>query len=689
MLWLDLETYSVKPIKHGGYAYAAAAEILLIAYAIDDGDVSVCDLTADVMPNDLREAILDPDQLITAHGSMFDRTVLRLAPGFRLDIPIHRWRDTMVQAQTHSLPGKLGTLCDIFNLSSDQAKAKTGKLLVALFCKPRSGGGRATRETHPEKWSQFIDYARMDVVSMRTLAARMPTWNYNAQELALWYIDQRINDRGMLVDLELAQAAVRVVAEEKVLVRGAVNTLTAGAVPSATQRVVLKDYILEEYGVHLPDLTKTTVVGVLADPRTPEHLKVLLDLRLKASGTSTTKYTALLKGVNTDGRLRGTKQFRGASRTGRWAGRLFQPDNLPRPTVPKKHIDQGIEDIKSGAISLFGGIEQMASSAIRGCIIAPAGGRLVVSDLANIEGRIAAWVAGEEWKLQAFRDYDTIVGEDSDGKAIRKGLDLYCLAYSRAFNIPIAEVTEDFRQIGKVMELAFGFGGGVNALVAASVVYNIDLSALAESAFPSIPDATVNEAEAFFEWLDKKSATPKGMAKKTFIACDSLKRLWRSANPRIASIWKALESAVTYALAYPGSETSCRVFKIRKDGAWLRIGMPSGRTLCYPAIRLDDEGHISYMGVDTHAHWVRLQTFGGKLFENICQALACDVLAQNMGGIENAGYKIVLTVHDEVVAETLDGSVDELSGLLSAELPWASGLPLAAAGFETLRYRKG
>ena len=340
-------------------------------------------------------------------------------------------------------------------------------------------------------------------------------------------------------------------------------------------------------------------------------------------------------------------------------------------------------------------VMQLCASAIRGTIIAPPDKKLVVSDLANIEGRDAAWLAGETWKLQAFYDYDTILGYTTDGKqkAIRKGPDLYKLAYAKSFNIPHTEVDEDQRQIGKIQELALQFAGGVGAFVTFAAAYNIDLDALADVAYDTLPDTVREEAEGCYKWMVKKGKSTFDMKPNTFVMCDSFKRLWRQAHPAISSYWGELEAAIRMAARNPGNTIQCRKVKVRRDGAWLRLGLPSGRSLCYPGIQVDDEGQISYMGQNQYTRkWQRIKSHGGKFFENLCQALARDVMARNMPDIENAGYEIVLTVHDEVITEAPDTdefNVDGLSKLLSAVKPWAVGMPLAAAGFETYRYRKG
>lgn len=320
-LLIDFETYCETPIQHGTYRYAANAEITLFAWAIDDAPAMVWDVTSGApMPFDLGQALADPDCEVWAHNSMFDRTVMRSAlPA--LCPPIQRWRDTMVQALAHSLPGALGTLCDVLGVGSDKAKDKEGKQLVMLFCKPRPATSkirRATRDTHPAEWAKFVDYARLDVEAMREVHKRMPVWNYQGAELALWHLDQTINDRGIAVDLDLANAALEAVdAEQKVLAERTVE-MTGGEVQTATQRDAMLVHMLAEYGVALPDLQMATVERRLDDPDIPEPMKDLLRVRLQASTSSTSKYKALVRASNLDSRLRGLLQYNGAARTGRW-----------------------------------------------------------------------------------------------------------------------------------------------------------------------------------------------------------------------------------------------------------------------------------------------------------------------------------------------------------------------------------
>ncbi|WP_419058995.1 DNA polymerase [Kluyvera georgiana] len=702
ILWGDLETYCDTPINNGTHAYAENVEVMLFAWAIDNGPVSVWDLTAgESIPSQLRKAIANPETILYFHNSHFDRTVLRHAMP-ELAPPVERWRDTMVQALAHSLPGALGALCEVLGVPQDKAKDKEGKALIQLFCKPRPKNSklrRATSKTHPVEWQRFVAYAGLDIEAMREIFRRLPKWNYQGAELALWHRDQRINDRGVCMDVQLARAAIEAVEQEQKRLAKRTQVMTDGEVQAATQRDAMLKHIVESYGVDLPDMQRSTLERRIADPDLPSAVKELLAIRLQASTTSTSKYKSLMKGISSDGRLRGTLQFCGASRTGRWAGRLFQPQNLPRPSLEQEQIDEGIEALKAGCADLlFDNIMELTSSALRGCIMAPEGKKLVVSDLSNIEGRKLAWLAGEQWKLDAFREYDTLI-LDSNGKPIwdaaakdfkRRGPDLYKLAYARAFNISPDNVDKYQRQIGKVMELGLGFGGGVAAFLTFALVYGLDLDELANAALPNIPRDVIREAKSWYDESVKRKST-YGLSERVFIACDSLKRLWRRAHPMTCDFWYQLEHTVRSAIATPGKTLYCEKLKVRRDGAWLRIQLPSGRALCYPSPAIEN-GNITYQGVNSYSRkWQRLKTYGGKLVENVTQAAARDVLAGNMPLIENAGYSIVLTVHDEVICEAPDTdnfNDKALSALLSTNPEWAPDIPLNAGGFEAYHYRK-
>lgn len=710
-LYLDLETYSEIPIKDGTYKYAENCEVMLFLWALDDEPVECWDLTTgSFIPPKLFIALMDKDVTITAHNSMFDRNVLRLNRNNPVEISIIRWRDTMVKAYSHGLPGSLDQLGEIFGLSQDQRKMKEGHQLVQLFCKPRAKktelcrSTRATRETHPEEWAKFIEYGKRDVETMRALDRKIPNWNYGADQLALWHLDQAINDRGLTVDLELAKAAICAIDKAKSDLATRTQEITEGEVSSATQRDKMLARILSSYGIDLPDMTASTVERRIADDTLPAELRELLSIRLQATTSSTAKYGRLVKGLSKDGTLKGTSQFRGAARTGRWAHRLFQPGNMPRLNIdavadwyrsPIKEVDEnkihhyldfGIDALKHDAAHLvYDNVMALCANSIRGLIVAPKNKKLVVADLANIEGRYAAWLAGESWKLQAFRDYDAGTGPD-----------IYKLAYAKSFKTNPDDVTRPQRQIGKVKELMLQYEGGVGAYITGAATYGIDLDALADTALPTIPADVRDEAENFYKWCLQKKISTFDLKPETFITCDSLKRLWRAAHPAISSLWGEIASFARRAILHPGATMSVPSrsgrITMRCDGTWLRIALSSGRVLCYPNPQVNASNEISYMGVNPYSRrWKRIKTYGGKLLENMVQAGSCDVLTSNMADIEAAGYEIRMTVHDELVTTAPDSdefNVEHLCGLMTQNKFWNEGLPLAASGFEGYRYRK-
>jgi DNA polymerase len=637
-LYLDLETYSATPIRAGTYRYAADCEPMLIGYAINDFAAKVWDRVNDPeMPLDLYDAIVNAERVI-AHNAQFDRTALRLGD-MKLEIPLLKWRCTMAQALAHSLPGGLELLCEILGV---EGKMTEGKELVRLFCQPRpknSALRRATRATHPEEWRKFVEYCARDTEACRTIHKKMPQWNYekNARELSLCHLDWAINDRGVFVDQEFSQAALETTERVQKTLAAEMTESTQGEVDAATQRDKLLQHILKAHGVSLPDMKAATLERRLDDPDLPEPVRELIINRLEASLTSPKKHKKLLAAVSEDGRLRGLLQWCGAARTGRWSGRLFQPQNLAR--IPKylqgDEYENAIEAIKGGAAELlYSNPLEVISGTVRGALVAAPGKKLVAGDLKAIEGCITPWYAGEEWRLEALRNKE----------------DLYVQGYARSFGISPADVTPEQRQVGKVQELAFNFGGAVGAF--AKMAGGLDL-----------PEEQVV----------------------------AIVKAWRKANPNIVKMWYHTERTVKDAINNPGVEYSIcgGRAQVRRDKNWLRIRLPSGRYLCYPNVRIVDN-EICYNGINQYTRkWDTLRTYGGKLIENIVQATARDVMAHNMPVIDYV-MPIVLTVHDEVICEADEGTVipSDLEQMMTALPPWADGLPLGAEAWEGPRYRK-
>lgn len=703
ILWFDTETYSECDLKAHGtprYAEHPSTEITVAQWAVDDGEPVVEDLTGRAQPSvELQAHLANPDVIVVAHNSMFDRTLTRSCWG--IEVPIARWYDTMIQAMAHGLPGSLDKISGILGLGADEAKDKRGRQLIQLFCKPQARTKkRNTSYTHPTEWQEFLEYSRQDIVSMRASSRKLPKWNYSigSPEHRLWQLDQKINDRGFAVDMDLALAAIDAVAVEQARLKQETQELTDGAVSSPSKRDQLLLHILMEYGVDLPDMKADTLRRRMEDPELPDAVKLLIAIRLEATKTSTAKYKAVVNATSEDGRLRNTLQFAGAQRTARWAGRIFQPQNMTRPDlkliakemgvsikeaekVMRVYLDAGVAALKAGgATLLFSDVMGLSANLVRGCIVAPFKKKLTIADLANIEGRGLAYIAGEEWKLHAFREYDAGTGPD-----------LYVLAYARAFNIPPEQVTKAMRQIGKVMELGLGYQGGVAAFLTFAAVYELDLDVMADAVHSSAPKEALAAAYGMWEWAEKKKRT-LGLSKSVYVACETLKALWRAAHPKTVALWDGAEDMVVKAIKNPGETFYYRTVAAQRNGAWLRVRLPSGRYLCYLNPQVDEKGQITYSGVNQYTRqWCRIKTYGGKITENIVQAWARDVLAHNMPAVEKAGYEIVLTVHDEILTETPDSSdysAEKLGILMSASPPWAPDCPLSAAGFETDRYRK-
>jgi len=649
VLFIDEETYSEVPIKYGTHRYAENSEIILFGYAWDDDPHQVYE----GMPGNLEEMFNAADEIVI-QNSFFDRTNLAYKG---IKIPIEKITDTMVLALAHGYPAGLDQMCEALDVPVDKAKKKDGKKLINLFCKPRPKKQklrRATKETHPKEWAEFVDYCGFDIVSMRECWKRLPRWNFQPFERKLWYLDQKINDRGVAIDLDLAAAALRAAERAGQVLAAESDEMTDGAVKSTTQRDVLMAYLNNELSFEITDLKKGTIKNILKKGQLEPGVKEILENRLQAAATSPAKYKVLLNSTSlSDGRLRGTLQFCGAGRTSRWGGRLFQPQNLPRPTLEQAMIELGILAMKANCEDLiFDNVMELCSSAVRGAIIAPDGKKLSISDLSNIEGRVSAWVAGEDWKVKAFAELDA-----------GRGVDIYVLAYSRAFGVPVETVLANkktgdgmMRQIGKVMELALGYGGAVGAFASMALLYGIEL-----------PEDEIVE----------------------------IVQKWRKAHPAIKRYWYDLEWAIRQAYRNPGESFKAGPVTADRVGHTVRLKMPSGSYLCYPHFSegIGEDNQCSYMGINQYTRkWERIRSYGPKFFENVVQKISRDILGRGMIKAEKTGFEMVLHVHDELVAESREDDEDlthaQLSKILATNPPWALNLPLAAAGHDTYRYAK-
>lgn len=655
-LYYDTETYSETSLSLGVHRYSEDpfAEIMIEQWAINDGPVGVNDLA-----NGEQSiwTIYDPEDFdeIVMHGSMFDRTMLRAVGG--IDIPVRLIHDTQAQARAHGLPGGLDKLCGIFKVPEELAKHKTGKNLIQLFCKPRPKNfklRRATRATHPAEWQQFLDYAGGDIEAMRYLKPRLPTWNY-PREHALWELDQKINDRGFFVDKELASAAIATIADVREEVNAETFDQTDGRLRSTTQRDALLSELLLEHGIKLPDMQQGTLERRLEDPDLPGPARALIEQRLLVSGTSTSKYRKVLDATCDDGRLRGMLNYCGAARTKRWSGAIFQPQNLPRPDMPVQEILDGIELMKQGlAWTMLDEPGRLAWNALRGLIVAPPGKKIVQADFSQIEARVLPWLAGAQWKLDAFRAFDAGTGPD-----------LYKVGAARILGKDPADIDKYERQLhGKVPELACGYGGASGAFASMVQVLRME---------PLPPDVVAEVV-----------------------------RVWREANPEIANwtdgLWVRLENAAREAICNPGRIVEVGYVAFEKWRNWLKMRLPSGGWLSYADPHFFDHPHggpnsICFWGINSYTkRWERLYTYGGKLSADATQATARELLAYNFQHIEDQGFPIVLQVHDEVITEPVDDpnySVNNLVAALTRRPPWVDDkLPISADGFEAYRYRK-
>lgn len=726
ILWLDRETFAEVDLKEvGTYRYAEEAEDLLVAYAIDDGPAQVWDVTAEPMPADLAHAMEHADEVV-AHNAQFDKAIHNGPKQAHLPrIELHRWRCSMAQALSHALPAGLSDLCGVLKLPTDQAKDKDGKRLIQLFTRLQPANRkirRATRLTHPEDWVKFCAYAKQDVVAMREAVKRMPTWNWDASAIAEWHCDQRLNERGFRVDQELTRAGALAAVVEKERIGVRFRTLTHSVVDRPSQREQFKAYVLDEFGIALEDTTKDTLQQMLKsrealDPRLAE----LMELSMASNKTSTAKYARLDPMISSDGRFRGCVQFAGAGRTRRWAGRGPQYQNLPSRGLPKAHlIEQYIECLKAGTHDLFfDNLMLYGAAALRGTVIAPPGKKLEVADLSNIEGRVLSWLAGEHWKLKAFREYDAGTGAD-----------LYKITAASILGGDPWDVAKRDRDVfGKVPDLASGYQGGVAGYQTFAHAYGVRMADHWATIQKQIAPEHVVKAKANLEKWGRPQLESLEISELEWIASETCKLAWRARHPATVQFWYDLQSAATKAIRNWGIVFSVGEFiKVRcvthKGQKWMVVRLPSGRLITYFEPHLSRQGQkpettsvstnaaggvtikvkagnegsetITYFGDaaesgKTTRQWTKVFTHGGKMTGNCCQTTARDILAPSLLASEEQGYTPVLSVHDEIITEvpdTPDYDAEGLVRILSTNPSWAPGLPLAAAGFEAYRYKK-
>ena len=696
ILWLDRETWSERDLKVvGTYEYAANAEDLLISYAVDDGPVRVWDCTCEPMPDDLFEAMQECGE-VWAHNAAFDKAIHNGPKQVHLPpITLPRWRCSMAMALSHALPAGLDDLCTVLGVPVELAKIKDGKKLVALFTRPQPANRkvqRATRETHPDEWARFKQYAANDISAMRECVKRMPRWNWDASAIAEWHCDQRINERGFAVDRALTRAGAQAAVVEKERIGVRFRELTHGVVDRPSQRAQFQHYVLQEFGVALEDTTKDTFTQMLKNPQLDPTLAELMQLSMAANKTSTAKYARLEPAIQQDDRFRGGLQFAGAGRTRRWAGRMFQPHNLPSRGLPDaEQVEHYIDMLKIGCHDLYyENLMLFGAAALRGVVVAPDGRKLEVADLSNIEGRMLAWVSGEHWKLKAFREFDAGTGPD-----------LYNVTAVSIIGGDPWKVDKKNRNVfGKVPDLASGYMGGVAGYQTLARAYGVRMADYWDVIQSMIDAAHVSKARENLDKWGRAQLDSLEIRELEWIASETCKLAWRARHPATVRFWYALQDAAKSAITNWDAIFSVGEFiKVRgithKGQRWLVVKLPSGRYLTYFDPRLIDSS-ITYMGEaaeegKTSRNWTRIWTHGGKMTGNVCQTLARDILAPALQVAEDRGYVPVLTVHDEILTEapdTAEFTSDGLAEILATNPAWSTGLPLAAAAFEARRYRK-
>ena len=642
-LFVDIETFSsVDIVKAGAFKYMEAPdfEILLVAYAFDKNPVSLMDLEGDYDAMDrelLREWLTDPDIVKVAHNSAFERAAF--ARWLGEDMPPEQWEDTMILAAMNGLPMSLDAAGAALQLR-DQ-KIKEGTSLISYFCKPCkktiANGGRERNlpEHAPDKWERFAEYCRRDVEVCQAIYYRLNRFSVPGWERRVWALDARINERGVMVDMELASAAIEVDEAFRAEHMTELQKLTGLDNPNSVAQ--LKDW-LAGVGVSCESLSKATVEelkNTVTDPTT----RRVLELRQQLGKTSTKKYEAMTAAACEDDRVRGLLQYYGAGRTGRWAGRLVQVQNLPQNHLDDIGLVREIvraKDLDSLEM-LFGNVPDVLSQLIRTAFIAKPGHTFLVADYSAIEARVIAYLAGEKWRMDVFA----------------QGGDIYCSSASQMFKVPVVKhgINGHLRQKGKIAELACGYGGGVGALKA----FGADKMGLTEDEMQTIVTQ------------------------------------WRQASPTIPRFWRDAENAAKAALETWGRTFTlpCGV-KYLRDSDALRCRLPSGRVLSYWGARLDDDGSICFMAQNqTTRKWEKSETWGGKLVENIVQAYARDCLAVAMLRLDEAGYRICFHVHDEIIAEAPEGSRwEDMAEIMGQPIDWAPGLMLRGDGYETKFYMK-
>ena len=646
ILGIDLETYSDIDLGNCGvYRYVEGDfHILLFAYAFDDDPVKIVDIACgEELPREVVDAIFDPDIIKVAWNAQFERTCL--SHYFGTQLSPDSWRCSMVHAASLSLPLKLKTAAEV--MKTGEQKDRAGEDLIKYFsvpCKPTKTNGGRTRnlpEHAPEKWQMFKDYCLQDVRTERDIRKRLELFPLLDHEWDFYHMDQRINDRGILIDRELVEQAIAcdLMLSEEMSKRA--YELTGLENPNSVSQ--LKTW-LDERGIEVESLGKKDVAALITDldkHSTDQEALDMMKLRLQMAKSSVKKYQAADRYICKDGRAHGLFQFSGANRTQRWAGRGIQLQNLPQNHIST--LDEARDLLKLGAFDMleiiYGNTPDILSQLLRTMLIAKPGHQFIVADFSAIEARVLAWLAGEQWRIDAFN----------------RGDDIYCASASQMFGVPVVKhgINGELRQKGKVAELACGYGGAAGALISMGA---LDMG-LTEAELPDLIDD------------------------------------WRNSNPHIVQFWWDVEKAAVETIKDHQDRKVGRVgFQFYSNTLWLVL--PSGRKLAYikPKMQPNRFGRmaITYEGLGQNNKWARGETYSGKLVENLTQATARDLLAEAMWRVERAGLDIVGHVHDEMILEVPTGSitVDEVVRIMSINPEWADGLPLNAAGYSGFYYFK-
>jgi len=646
ILSIDIETYSsIDLSKSGVYAYIEADdfEILLFAYAFDDEEVKIIDLVSgEKLPVDVMEALTDKEVIKTAFNANFERTCI--AKYLNKEMPPEEWRCSMVHALTLGLPSSLKGVARCLKL--EQQKMDEGKALIRYFsipCRPTKANGERTRSLphhDKEKWETFKAYCKQDVEVERSIHKKLENYHMTEKEMKLWFLDQKINDGGVKVEKRLVENAIHCdeIYQRELMDEAIVLTELENPNSPAQLKIWLKD----KHDIEVKSLSKAKVAELLDEVDDPK-IKRVLELRQNMSKTSVKKYEAMERAMCKDERIRGLLQFYGAT-TGRWAGRLVQVHNLPRNNMDDLDLARNLllnGDYETLEL-LFDSVPDVLSQLIRTAFIPSPNSRFIVADFSAIEARVIAWLAGEKWRMDVF---------NSHGK-------IYEASASQMFGVPVESVTKGstLRQKGKIAELALGYGGSKGALIAMGA---IDMG-LSEEELPELVSA------------------------------------WRKSNSNIVRLWYEVENAAITAVKDRIIVNMRYGLKFYYKSGVLFIRLPSGRSLAYvrPRIEIDErfnKDKLTYEGFEQSSkRWGRIDTYGGKLTENIIQAIARDCLAESMLRLDDRGYKIRFHVHDEVILDVPCnfGSLEEVEEIMGLPISWAPGLPLRAEAFESDYYKK-